>query len=353
MSSDQPVIKKRRKKVRGYDNPEQEKRRRMDAKRKKNVATAPQSQIRLESGRSISPASIPGILDSILDEEYVEDVGVALPNRSTICAASTTIKSGVTPETSKVSHNIPPAAKRSRTICEPLLDEGNMCIISCGHTDDTNFSVTNCGHIVHTNCWNRINSPDSANKKCPYCKLSPVSVKRIYSVPIADKEKACQAEIARLKKELKECQDKFVKPYDEAATCYNCESKSHLTSKCERKCMLKVPAQTLSGGRTYVPCSVEGDQVVCGPLVDLYEHYMREKLSRVGIAILFSMTVFGDRCCGKCLSLLHNTVACKEEPPDLEVKNLAIKIKNAYSFMEEGNKKREVHMKSLRNSCTP
>lgn len=115
----------------------------------------------------------------------------------------------------------------------------------------------------------------------------------------------------------------------------------------------RVPAQTLSGGRTYVPCSVEGDQVVCGPLVDLYEHYMREKLSRVGIAILFSMTVFGDRCCGKCLSLLHNTVACKEEPPDLEVKNLAIKIKNAYSFMEEGNKKREVHMKSLRNSCTP
>lgn len=75
--------------------------------------------------------------------------------------------------------------------------------------------------------------------RCPYCKLSPVSVKRIYSVPIADKEKACQAEIARLKKELKECQDKFVKPYDEAATCYNCESKSHLTSKCERKCMLK------------------------------------------------------------------------------------------------------------------
>lgn len=110
MSNYQPQIKKRRKRPLGYFTPEHEKRRRMDAKRRKTLATMPQtpSQIRPDSDRCISPTSI----HAILDEESGEDVkrDVVLPSRPT----NTNTGLGVKRET---CNNNPPVAKRPRPSC--------------------------------------------------------------------------------------------------------------------------------------------------------------------------------------------------------------------------------------------
>lgn len=61
--------------------------------------------------------------------------------------------------------------------------------------------------------------------RCPYCNMPAGDLRRIYiQSSNANKEKTYHDEIARLKKKLKKCEYNVIKPFNEAATCYNCES---------------------------------------------------------------------------------------------------------------------------------